>query len=67
MAANSECPEVEAPERQHETEELLPKRGAVSVVWKFFGFKKDDVQQTTIICKCCPAKGVAAGGNTRLV
>ena len=58
MAANSESPEVEAPARQHETEELLPKPGAVSVVWKFFGFKKDDILQTTIICKCCRAKVV---------
>ncbi|RXN36491.1 zinc finger BED domain-containing 1-like protein [Labeo rohita] len=31
-------------------EELLPKRGAMSVVWKYFGFKKSDVDQTTIIC-----------------
>ncbi|RXN23605.1 zinc finger BED domain-containing 1-like protein [Labeo rohita] len=45
-------------------EELLPKRGAMSVVWKYFGFKKSDVDQTTIICKCCRAKVVAAGGNT---
>lgn len=48
----------------NETEELLLKRGAVSVVWKFFGFKKSDVEQTTIFCKCCWAKVVAAGGST---
>ena len=50
--ATNESPEIE--ERQHDTEEqLIPKRGAVSVVWKFFGFKKDDVVVV-----------VAAGGNT---
>ncbi|KAK5610521.1 hypothetical protein CRENBAI_003753 [Crenichthys baileyi] len=26
-------------------EELIPKRGAMSVVWKFFGFKKSDMIQ----------------------
>ncbi|XP_073689131.1 E3 SUMO-protein ligase ZBED1-like [Garra rufa] len=36
----------------------------MSVVWKYFGFKKSDVDQTTIICKCCRAKVVATGGNT---
>lgn len=25
-------------------EELVPKRGAVSVVWRFFGYKKSDGQ-----------------------
>ena len=38
--ATNESPEIE--ERQHDTEEqLIPKRGAVSVVWKLFGFKKE--------------------------
>uniref|UniRef100_A0A1B8XTJ4 BED-type domain-containing protein n=1 Tax=Xenopus tropicalis TaxID=8364 RepID=A0A1B8XTJ4_XENTR len=45
-------------------EQLLPKTGAMSVVWKYFGFKKSDVEQTIIICKCCRAQVVAAGGNT---
>ncbi len=47
-----------------DTEELVTKRGAVSVAWRFFGFKKSDVDQTTIFCKCCRAKVVAGGGNT---
>ena len=60
MAENNESPTT-VPE--HDTGELVPKRGAVSAVWKFFGFKKDDVQQTTIICKCRKANVVAVGGN----
>ncbi len=31
-------------------EEIVPKRGAVSVVWRFFGFKKSGLDQTTIHC-----------------
>ncbi|XDV25933.1 hypothetical protein PO909_029757 [Leuciscus waleckii] len=49
---------------EHDTEELVPKRGAGSVVWRFFGFQKSDVDQTTILCKCCRAKILAKGGNT---
>ncbi|XP_065138382.2 E3 SUMO-protein ligase ZBED1-like [Paramisgurnus dabryanus] len=49
---------------EHETEELVPKKGAGSVVWRFFGFQKSDVDQTTILCKCCRAKIQAKGGNT---
>lgn len=45
-------------------EELVPKRGAVSVVWRFFGYKKSDLNQTTVFCKCCWVKVVAWGGNT---
>ncbi|XP_063742293.1 E3 SUMO-protein ligase ZBED1-like [Eleginops maclovinus] len=58
-----ESSEIDAAEHA-DTEELVPKKGAVSVVWKFFGFKKSDVDQTSILCKCCRAKVVAGGGNT---
>ncbi len=34
----------------HDDEETVPKRGAVSVVWRFFGFKKSGLDQTTIHC-----------------
>ncbi len=59
-----ESSETEAVELD-DTEELVPKRGAVSVVWRFFGFKKSNVDQTTIFCKCCRAKVVAGGSNMR--
>ena len=33
-------------------EELAPKkRGTTSVVWRWFGYKRSDVQQTTVIWK----------------
>lgn len=44
-------------------EQLIPKRGATSAVWNFFGFKMSDVDQTTVTWKCCRAKVVAGGGN----
>ncbi|KAG2463510.1 KDM4B demethylase, partial [Polypterus senegalus] len=47
-----------------DTEELLPKKGALSVVWRYFGFKRPDVDQTIIYCKCYRAKAVAGGSNT---
>ncbi len=34
-----------------DTEEIVSKWGAVSVVWRFFGSKKSDVDQTTILLK----------------
>ncbi|XP_077403110.1 E3 SUMO-protein ligase ZBED1-like isoform X1 [Vanacampus margaritifer] len=53
-----------AEEENGGTEALLPKRGAVSVVWRYFGFKKSDKDQQTIFCKICLAKVSATGGNT---
>nr|XP_061801662.1 E3 SUMO-protein ligase ZBED1-like [Nerophis lumbriciformis] len=57
---------MEVPEKveQQDPEELVPRRGAVSVVWRYFGFKKSDLDQTTILCKICLSKVVAGGGNT---
>ncbi len=43
---------------------LVPKRGGVSVVWKYFGFKTSDVDQKTIFCKLCCTKVAASGRNT---
>ena len=48
---------------QHEEEELVSKKGASSV-WKFFGFKKTDNEQKTIVCKTCRGTVGATGGNT---
>ncbi|XP_019715163.1 zinc finger BED domain-containing protein 1-like [Hippocampus comes] len=46
------------------TEELVPKRGALSVVWRYFGFRKSDFDQKNILCKICLSKVAASGGNT---
>ena len=45
-------------------EELVPERGATSVVWKWFGYKRSDVQQTTVICEKCKKTVPTKGGNT---
>lgn len=29
------------------------KKGAMSVVWRYFGFYRSDVDQETVYCKCC--------------
>ncbi len=36
----------------HDDEEIVPKRGTVSVVRRFLGFQKSNVDQTTIYCQC---------------
>ena len=33
-------------------EELIHKKGATSVVWKWFGYKQSDIEQT-VPCKVC--------------
>ncbi|XP_077361925.1 E3 SUMO-protein ligase ZBED1-like isoform X2 [Festucalex cinctus] len=53
-----------AEEGNERADALLPKRGAQSVVWRYFGFKKSDKDQQTIFCKYCLAKVSARGGNT---
>lgn len=49
---NCESSQTDVQERaEDDTEELAPKRGFVSVVWKLLGFKKKkkaDVDQTTM-------------------
>lgn len=50
-------------DEQNDTE-LVPKKGAVSSVWRHFGFQTSDTDQKNIICKCCRAKVIASGGNT---
>lgn len=55
--------EEEVLETGGEDKEIVPKGGAVSVVWRFFSLQKSDVNQTTIYCKCCGAKVVVGGGG----
>ncbi|XP_062312234.1 E3 SUMO-protein ligase ZBED1-like [Osmerus eperlanus] len=47
-----------------ETEELVKKTGATSIIWTWFGFKTSDKQQQTILCKVCGATVLAKKGNT---
>ena len=32
---------------------LIPKRNSTSVIWKYFGFEKDDTDQKHVKCKTC--------------
>lgn len=46
-------------------EELVPKRGnRNSIIWLWFGFKKSDTDQTTVICKTCRQQVVTSDSNT---
>ncbi len=45
-------------------EELVPKRHSTSVIWKYFGFNKDDTLQTQVICKSCRRVVATSRGNT---
>ena len=46
---------------------ISKKNNAGSIVWRLFGYKREDVEQITIICKVC-RKGVATkGGSTKNV
>ncbi|KAF0029316.1 hypothetical protein F2P81_018421 [Scophthalmus maximus] len=43
---------------------LVSKRSATSVVWKFFGFKKEDAAQCQVFCRTCRATIATSRGNT---
>ncbi|GAA6096348.1 zinc finger BED domain-containing protein 1-like, partial [Tachysurus ichikawai] len=43
-------------ENVSETEELVKKTGATSIIWTWFGFKPSDKQQKNILCRVCEAK-----------
>lgn len=55
--------EEEVLETGGEDKEIVPKGGAVSIVWRFFGLQTSDVNQATIYCKCCGTKVVVGGGG----
>ena len=38
---------------QSTTLDLIPRRGSSSLAWRWFGFEKADITQTTAICKLC--------------
>ena len=65
-AASEHHEETEAarPIHDKEEEELVPKKGATSVVWNFFRFRKSNYKQNVILCKECRATVPAGGGNT---
>ena len=45
-------------------DDLVPKKGATSIVWKWFGYKRSDLQKVPIFCKICEKTVTAKGGNT---
>ncbi len=45
-------------------EELVVKRGATSTIWNWFGYRKSDADQTTVVCKVCRKTVVTKSGNT---
>lgn len=45
-------------------DDLVPKKGATSIVWKWFGYKRSDLQKSTIFCKICKKTVTTNGGNT---
>ena len=47
-----------------ENEDLVPKRKATSVIWNYFGYKKDDIDQTRVLCWQCFASVATTRGNT---
>lgn len=44
-------------------DDLVPKKGANSIVWKWFGYRSADLQPSTILCKICKKTVTAKGGN----
>ena len=40
-------------EKIAENEDLVPKSKATSVIWNYFSYKKDDIDQTHVLCRQC--------------
>ena len=49
---------------ESQTEELVKKKGATSIIWNWFGFKRTDEQQQAILYRVCGATILAKIGNT---
>ena len=43
---------------------FVSKRRSTSVVWNYFGFKKQDAAQRQVLCKTCLAAVATSRGNT---
>ncbi|XP_059422959.1 E3 SUMO-protein ligase ZBED1-like [Carassius carassius] len=43
---------------------LISKRNSTSVVWNYFGFKKEDAAQLQVLCRACRAPVATSRGNT---
>lgn len=53
-------------EPREDTEEatLVSKRNSTSVVWTYFGFRKEDAAQSKVLCRTCLATVATTRGNT---
>lgn len=36
--------------------DLVPKHKSSSIIWRYFGFRKDDVNQSDVLCRSCLTK-----------
>ena len=43
---------------------LCAKKKAMSVIWNYFGYKKDDIDQTCVLCRQCLASVATTRRNT---
>lgn len=59
---HSDTEQTSAQPRQDE--ELVAKRGGTSVVWSWFGYKKSDTDQKTVLCKVCRRPVPTSDSNT---
>lgn len=44
--------------------QLVAKKNATSIIWRYFGFRYDDTEQQDVLCKTCKAKVATSRGNT---
>ena len=49
--------DTEHGDTEHRDTELVPKRGATTVTWTWFGYEKSDTDQQTVLCKNMPQAG----------
>ena len=52
-------------EKIAENEDLVPKRKATSVIWKYFSYKKGDIDQTSVLCRLIVHKIAAVQHNIK--
>ena len=49
------------------TKKLRKRRKATSVIWNYFGYKKDKIDQTHVLCQqCLPYVATTRGNTTNL-
>lgn len=61
--ANTMAKEGEKSEENVSDKDLVVKKNSTSAIWNYFGFRRNDVLQTQVLCKTCQTEVAISRGK----